>query len=82
MKPTTKEVKKESTNNQITETPVFKGKTEEEIREMVQNLETQLTQQQQTFQTAQTMILKIQGALELALQMLPQETNNEAKESN
>ena len=76
MKPTTKEVKKESTNNQITETPVFKGKTEEEIREMVQNLETQLTQQQQTLQTSQTMVLKIQGALELALQMLPQETEN------
>ena len=77
MKPTTKEVKKESTNNQITETPVFKGKTEEEIREMVQNLETQLTQQQQTLQTSQTMVLKIQGALELALQMLPQETENQ-----
>ena len=77
MKPTTKEVKKESTNNQITETPVFKGKTEEEIREMVQNLETQLTQQQQTLQTSQTMVLKIQVALELALQMLPQETENQ-----
>ena len=77
MKPTTKEVKKESTNNQLTETPVFKGKTEEEIREMVQNLETQLTQQQQTLQTSQTMVLKIQGALELALQMLPQETENQ-----
>ena len=74
MKSTTKEVKTKETNNQMTETPTFQVKTEEEIREMIQNLETQLTQQQQTFQSAQTMILKIQGALELAHQMLPQET--------
>jgi hypothetical protein len=74
--------KMESTNNKMTEDHVFLGKTHEEIKEIIQNLETQEAQQIQVFQTAQTMILKIQGALDLARQMLPQETKNEAKESN
>ena len=91
MKSSTKEVKQKTTNNQITETPKFHGKTDEEILEMIQNLETQEAQQlqviqqaQTTLQQAQTMLLKIQGALELARQMVSKEmeTNNEAKESN
>ena len=51
----------------------FEGKTHEEIREMIQNLETQETQQIQALNNAQTMVLKIQGAKELAMQMLPAE---------
>ena len=76
MKSTTKEVKKESTNHEVVDTTTFQAKTEEEIHEIIKNLDTQEVQQQQVFQQAQTMILKIQGARELAYQMLPRETEN------
>ena len=77
MKSTTKEVKKESTNHEVVDTTTFQAKTEEEIHEIIKNLDTQEIQQQQVFQKAQALILKIQGARELALQMLPQETENQ-----
>ena len=69
--------KTESTNHEVVDTATFQAKTEEEIREIIKNLDTQELQQQQVFQRAQTMILKIQGARELAHQMLPQETETD-----
>ena len=66
--------KTETTNHEVVDITTFQAKTEEEIREIIKNLDTQELQQQQVFQQAQTMILKIQGARELAAQMLPQET--------
>ena len=77
MKSTTKEVKKESTNHEVVDTTTFQAKTEEEIHEIIKNLDTQEMQQQQEFQKAQALILKIQGARELAIQMLPRETENQ-----
>ena len=77
MKSTTKEVKKESTNHEVVDTTTFQAKTEEEILEIIKNLDTQEMQQQQEFQKSQALILKIQGARELALQMLPQKTENQ-----
>mgnify|MGYP001281554575 CR=1 FL=1 len=61
----------------------FEGKTNDEIEEIVKNLQAQLQQKQIEAQQAQTMVLKIQGALEMALQMLPpEETTNDTKSSN
>ena len=71
---TTTKVKDE--NHEIIDVTTYQAKTEEEIREIIKNLDTQELQQQQTLQQAQTMVLKIQGARELALQMLPQETES------
>ena len=48
----------------------FKGKTDEELKEIVQTLQTQLQQYQ-------TMAVKAQGALEVVAQMLPQEEDSE-----
>ena len=55
-----------------------KGKTVEELKEVVQNLQTQLNQEQvllsqdqKTIQNRQAKILKMQGALEVILQMVP-----------
>ena len=45
------------------------GKTVEEMKEIAQTLQTQL-------QHHQTMAVKAQGALEVILQMIPQEENN------
>ena len=57
-----------------------KGKTVEELKEVVQNLQTQLNQEQvllsqdqKTIQNRQAKILKMQGALEVILQMAPRE---------
>lgn len=68
--------KTENINHEVVDTTTFQAKTEEEIHEIIKNLDTQELQQQQTLQQAQTMVLKIQGARELALQMLPQETES------
>ena len=45
------------------------GKTVEELKEVAQTLQTQL-------QHHQTMAVKAQGALEVILQMIPQEEND------
>ena len=71
---TTTKVKDE--NHEIIDVTTYQAKTEEEIREIIKNLDTQELHQQQALQQAQTMVLKIQGARELALQMLPQETES------
>ena len=46
----------------------FKGKTDEELKEIAQTLQTQLKQYQ-------TMAVKAQGALEVLLQLHPQQEN-------
>ena len=48
----------------------FKGKTDEELKEIAQTLQTQLKQYQ-------TMAVKAQGALEVIVQMLPEEESSE-----
>ena len=56
----------EETPKVVEETP---AKTVEELKEVAQTLQTQL-------QHHQTMAVKAQGALEVILQMIPQEENN------
>ena len=51
---------------------VAKGKTEEELKNIAQTLQTQL-------QHHQTMAVKAQGALEVILQMIPEEEEEEEK---
>ena len=51
---------------------VAKGKTEEELKNIAQTLQTQL-------QHHQTMSVKAQGALEVILQMIPEEEEEEEK---
>ena len=48
----------------------FKGKTDEELKEIAETLKTQLQQYQ-------TMAVKAQGALEVILQMIPEEDRDE-----
>ena len=50
-----------------------KGKSVEELREIVQNLQAQLTEHQRLAVSHQTMATKAQGALEVMLQMIPKE---------
>ena len=50
---------------------VEKGKTEEELKGVAQTLQTQL-------QHHQTMAVKAQGALEVILQMLPEEEKSDS----
>ena len=70
--------KKDSANTEVKEQAkvieeISQGKSAEELREIANTLRTQL-------QHHQTMAVKAQGALEVILQMLPQEEeNNEDK---
>ena len=48
----------------------FAGKTDEELRDLAQTLQTQLVEYQ-------TMAVKAQGALEVILQLLPEEEKSE-----
>ena len=66
-----KEVDTKVSDNHEMEKLDFKGKTDEELREIAQTLQTQLQQYQ-------TMAIKAQGALEVVLQMLPKEENGES----
>ena len=50
-----------------------KGKTVEELKEIVQVLQTQLQDHQTKANHHQTMATKAQGALEVTLQMIPKE---------
>ena len=50
-----------------------KGKTVEELREIVQNLQAQFSEHQRLATSHQTMATKAQGALEVMLQMIPKE---------
>ena len=60
----------EVSENNIPEKFEFKGKTDEELKEIVETLQNQVAQYQ-------TMFIKAQGALEVVLQMLPEEDNSE-----
>jgi hypothetical protein len=64
----------EAKDNKVKETKVAEeasqGKTEEELKEIATTLRTQL-------QHHQTMAVKAQGALEVILQMIPQENDGE-----
>jgi len=64
-----------------------KGKTVEELKEIVVTLQTQLNEHQRQVTYHQTMVTKAQGALEVMLQVIPkQEVENmiqqEAKENH
>ena len=50
-----------------------KGKTVAELKEICQNLQTQLAEHQRLANSHQTMATKAQGALEVMLQMIPKE---------
>tara|TARA_Y100000034_G_scaffold67760_1_gene81782 strand:- start:427 stop:636 length:210 start_codon:yes stop_codon:yes gene_type:complete len=65
-----KEVDTKVSENHEAEKLDFKGKTDEELKEIAQTLQTQLQQYQ-------TMAVKAQGALEVVLQMMPEEENSE-----
>ena len=49
------------------------GKTVEELKEIVQTLQTQLNEHQRLATHHQTMATKAQGALEVMLQMIPKQ---------
>tara|TARA_R110002110_G_scaffold286775_1_gene501087 strand:+ start:236 stop:466 length:231 start_codon:yes stop_codon:yes gene_type:complete len=68
--------KAEDLKHEVVDVTTYQAKTEEEIHEIIKNLDAQELQQQQALQQAQTLIIKIQGARELALQMLPQKTES------
>ena len=61
-----------------------KGKTVEELKEIVQVLQTKLLDHQTKANHHQTMATKAQGALEVTLQMIPKEEVEEmiAEENN
>ena len=63
-----------------------KGKTVEEMKEIAQTLQTQVTEHQRQANHHQTMAMKAQGALEVMLQLIPKEEVNkmiaEEKKSN
>ena len=63
------------------------GKTVEELKEIAQTLQAQLTEHQKQANHHQTMAVKAQGALEVMLQMIPKEEveemiHQEAKENH
>ena len=61
-----KEVDTKVSNNDVANSDVFEGKTTEELKEIAKTLQTQMTQYH-------TMFIKAQGALEVTLQMLPED---------
>ena len=65
-----KEVDTKVSENNIPEKLDFKGKTDEELREIAQTLRAQMGQ-------FQTMAIKAQGALEVLDQLLPEEEPSE-----
>ena len=66
-----KEVDTKVSDNHEVEKLDFKGKTDEELKEIAQTLQAQVNQYQ-------TMAIKAQGALEVVLQMLPDEESSES----
>mgnify|MGYP005824047403 FL=1 len=57
-------------DNHVADKVTFQGKSIEELKEIAQTLQTQFGQYQ-------TMAVKAQGALEVVLQMLPEEESSE-----
>ena len=62
----------EVSENHEMESLDFKGKTDEELKGIAETLQTQLQQ-------FQTMAIKAQGALEVVVQMLPEEKKEESE---
>ena len=64
-----------SKNNKTEETTIAnpKGKTVEELKEIVQTLQTQLQEYRKQTNRYQTMAAKAQGAIEVILQLIPKE---------
>ena len=61
-------------NNKAEETLANpQGKTVEELKEIAQTLQAQLTEHQKQANYHQTMTVKAQGALEVMLQLIPKE---------
>ena len=52
---------------------ITQGKSVEELKEIAQNLQTQLNEHQKQANHHQTMATKAQGALEVLLQLIPKE---------
>ena len=73
--------KKDNTNTVIEEAKVVENKQETNIEDVLQTLKAQLQEHQRQSEYHQTMAVKAQGALEVIVQMLPQEEleNNENK---
>jgi len=67
--------KNNKNNSQEAETIVANpdGKTVDELKEVVQTLQTQLQEHQKQANHHQTMVVKAQGALEVMLQLIPKQ---------
>ena len=65
-----KELDTKVSENNVAEKLDFRGKTDEELKEIAETLKTQLQQYH-------TMAIKAQGALEVVMQMLPEEESSE-----
>ena len=63
-----------ATKEVVTET---QGKSVEELKEIAQTLQAQLTEHQSQANHHQTMATKAQGALEVLLQLYPEEEKSE-----
>ena len=75
--------------NEAIETNNLHGKTNDELKEILQNIEVQISQVNNQVSEAQTavnngqaMLLKLQGAKEIVSSMLPKEKEDEAKNIN
>ena len=63
---------KEISENNVAPKSAFKGKTDEELRAIVKSLESQ-------YKEHQVMAIKVQGAIEAILQMLPEGKNHDSE---
>jgi Ni,Fe-hydrogenase III component G len=68
--------KKDNTNTVVEEAKVVENKQEANIEDVLQTLKAQLQEHQRQSEHHQTMAVKAQGALEVLLQLHPQEENN------
>ncbi len=69
------------TNNETVEA-TFHGKTHDEIRTMVQNLQAQHQETKTKAIQLNELTFRIEGAIEFAMSLLPQEDNNDTKNVN
>ena len=66
-----KKVDTKISENNVAKEVIFTGKTNDELKDLADILQKQLQQYQ-------TMAIKAQGALEVILQLLPEEENSES----
>ena len=62
-------------DSKVEETKVVENKQEPNIKDVIQTLKAQLQEHQKQSEYHQTMAVKAQGALEVLLQLHPQEEN-------